>query len=153
MTYDYHFNLCTTITYPRTPTRASYLISVGWSRRTGFKHSFGQSDLTGKDFWGAGSACLRDLEVMHMKGIWVEDLIHALKITEGYITYPSLRVLELEDSCFLIGCEGDSEETLRDVMEMQVERGVGIHTLRLVECRELPDDQVQGFREVIATVD
>ncbi|KAG1876455.1 hypothetical protein DFJ58DRAFT_754368 [Suillus subalutaceus] len=110
-------------------------------------------DFAGKDFWGAGSVCLPDLEVMHMKGIWVEDLIHALEITGGDIPHPSLRVLELEDGCFLIGYEGDPEETLRDVMKMRAERGAGMHTLRLVECKELPADRVQGFREVIATVD
>ncbi|KAG1808632.1 uncharacterized protein BJ212DRAFT_1302911 [Suillus subaureus] len=146
--FMYHYNI---ITNPDPSTIFDIRQMVTQDRiQTLFLSKF---DLTGKDFWGAGSVCLPDLEVMHMKGIWVEDLIDALKITKGDIPYPSLRVLDLEDGCFLTGYEGEHEETLQDVMKTRAERGVGIHTLRLVESRELLADQVQGFREVVATVD
>jgi hypothetical protein len=38
-------------------------------------------NLTRKGFLGVGSAYLPELEVMDMKGIWLDDLINALKIT------------------------------------------------------------------------
>lgn len=68
------------------------------------------------------------------------------------IPYPPLRVLDLEEGCLLTGYKDEPEEMLRDIMKMRAELGVGMHTLRLVECRELPAGRVQGFREVIATV-
>jgi hypothetical protein len=105
-----------------------------------------------RDFWRAGSACLPDLEFIHLEGIHTGGLIAALKITEDEqildILYPSLRVLEVKDACFW---EKD-EETLQDIMMMRAKHGVGIHILRLAYCRKLRVNQVQRFREVIATV-
>ncbi|KAG2343993.1 hypothetical protein BDR05DRAFT_209432 [Suillus weaverae] len=126
-------------------------------RQTGYKiqkFSYGSEfDLPGRDFWRAGSANLLELEVIHVNSTFIGGLIAALEIIEGKqnsdIAYPSLRVLELEKVDF----EEDEPEELRDVMKVRAKHGVGIYILQIAECRNLKANQVQGFGEVVATVD
>ncbi|KAG2135852.1 hypothetical protein DEU56DRAFT_981032 [Suillus clintonianus] len=116
----------------------------------------------GRDFWRAGSACLPELEVIHVRNIAVGGLIGALEIIEGKqisdILYPSLRVLELEAVAFTDFDIGELyklhelHETFRDLMKMRAKHGVGIHALQLAVCTSLGPDEVQGLREVVATV-
>ncbi|KAG2132812.1 hypothetical protein DEU56DRAFT_859474 [Suillus clintonianus] len=118
------------------------------------KFSFGSEfDLPGRDFWRAGSSFLMDLKIIHVNSSFIGGLIAALEIIKGKknsdIAYPSLRVLEFEAVDF----EEDEPEEFRDVIKIRAKHGVPIHTLRLAECKNLRADQVQGFREVVATVD
>ncbi|KAG2148839.1 hypothetical protein DEU56DRAFT_753078 [Suillus clintonianus] len=118
-----------------------------------------------RDFWRDGYACLPDLEVIHVKNIAVGGLIGALEIIEGEqisdILFPALRVLELEAFDFAPESEDIDEldeldeydETFRDLMEMRAKHGVPITALQLAECTSLGPDEVQGLREVVATVD
>ncbi|KAG1771429.1 hypothetical protein EDD22DRAFT_569878 [Suillus occidentalis] len=107
-----------------------------------------------REFWRAGSACLLNVEAIHLEGIWLQGIIAALGIVDDEhnidILYPSLRVLELKTTCF-------QEETLlyslQGIWHMRAIHGVGVDTLRLAECRNLLFYWVRKFREVIETVD
>ncbi|KIK44281.1 hypothetical protein CY34DRAFT_802889 [Suillus luteus UH-Slu-Lm8-n1] len=108
-----------------------------------------------REFWRAGSACLPNVEAIHLEGIWLEGIIAALGIVNDDehdidILYPSLRVLELKATLF------DYEtllNSLQAIWHMRANHGVGIDTLRLTECRRLLNYWVRRFREVIETVD
>ncbi|KAG1741190.1 hypothetical protein EDB19DRAFT_2038953, partial [Suillus lakei] len=88
-------------------------------RQTGYRiqrFSYGsQFGLLGENFWRAGSACLLELEVIHVNTSFIGGLITALEVIEGKqntgIAYPSLRALELEEIDFEWGEPEEMEYT------------------------------------------
>lgn len=115
------FDICRVLMQDRDRIQSLYLVGFGSSNR---------------EFWCAGTACLPDVEVLHLEGIWLGGLIAALGIIDDEynkdIPYPSLRVLELKTACFR---EDKLLKPLQGIWFMRAIHGVGVDTLRLAECR------------------
>jgi hypothetical protein len=133
------FDICRAVMQDMDKIQSLYLVGFGSPNR---------------EFWRAGSACLPNVEAIHLEGIWLQGIIAALGIVDDEhnidILYPSLRVLELkttllEDERLLYSLQG--------IWHMRATHGVGVDTLRITECRRLLDYWARRFREVIETVD
>ncbi|KAG2343997.1 hypothetical protein BDR05DRAFT_1059259 [Suillus weaverae] len=77
---------------------------------------------------------------------FIGALTAALRI-EGpsNVTYPSLRVLELQDIWF----DGDELQDLRDVFIMRLQHNAPVHDLRLRLCKDFTANQMKLFQEVV----
>ncbi|KAG1820941.1 uncharacterized protein BJ212DRAFT_1297418 [Suillus subaureus] len=78
-----------------------------------------------------------------LKGIQLGGLIAALKVVDNGqnmdILYSSLCILELKAACFH---KAELVVTLEASLIMQIICGVGVDTLQLTECRNLPANWV-----------
>lgn len=132
------FDVCRTVVQDRDKIQSLYLV--------GFRSP-------NREFWRAGSVCLPDVELIHLEGIQFEGLIAGLEIVDDEhnidILYPSLRVLELKAACF----RKDKFLKIQGIWYMRANHTVGVDTLRLAECRNLPANWVEEFRLAIETVD
>ncbi|KAG1769531.1 hypothetical protein EV702DRAFT_1250990 [Suillus placidus] len=79
---------------------------------------------------------------------FIEGLTAALRIEgSSNVTYPSLRVLELQDILF-----DDDELSLQDLLDvfiMRAQHNVTFHDLRLRLCKYFTADRMQLFHEVV----
>ncbi|KAG1769509.1 hypothetical protein EV702DRAFT_1282027 [Suillus placidus] len=89
-----------------------------------------------------------EFESIQMQGCsdFIGGLTAALRIEgSSNVTYPSLRVLELQDILF----DGHELQDLRDVFIMRAQHNVPVHDLRFRLCKDLTADQMQLFQEVV----
>ncbi|KAG2344018.1 hypothetical protein BDR05DRAFT_1059277 [Suillus weaverae] len=91
-----------------------------------------------------------EFESIHVQGYsdFIEGLTAALRIEgSSNVTYPSLRVLELQD--ILFDDDELSLQDLRDVFIMRAQHNVPVHDLRLRLCKYFTADEMQLFQEVV----
>lgn len=95
-----------------------------------------------------------ELEFIHFEGftgfIWAITAALWIKRSSN-VTYPSLRVLQLQDMVL----NDDELKDLRDILAMRIthDHKLRIQDLRLMLCSNFTADQEQLFREVVVNVD
>ncbi|KAG1726288.1 hypothetical protein EDB19DRAFT_1857924 [Suillus lakei] len=100
-------------------------------------------------FWRVGFAALPELESIHLSQTTISGFIHALMTVDVPMAYPLLRALKLDN----IELGRDELEDLRDIARMRAKGDIGIHKLRLTNCSNVMEENLQLLEEVIADVD